>query len=462
MIVFRITTIHGGALNATVARTIFTNNHVGTLHAKAFAIDLWSQINIDNNRFNHVRSNGLNVPSSCVDPCEFTFVGNEVNVLDNGALQFVKYSALSSNVLTHFENNNLMQACHCDIDDWLFEKIGGECAEFAEMNYCVVDAFIAACFDVKAGPIIIKNFTDTHCLSKDEELKCKNFSIDGNVVEQVNQEITKNSQLVLGLIIGLVLIIAVSGTVVILLIHGGMWLKRKGYCVRFNNLSDNQYQEESTEIEEIIISPEKMSNDNQNENMPEELTQDLLQSLREKLEDPSTYEEAREMIERLYDHFITEDSYINNNGRQDDDAHLYEELGNLQQNNTPRPFNFLRLIEERFNLIQTDLPGINSRNVLVGEYSEPTDAEVHLYSELPNKKEDQQNEINESLVSKPGPSQMQPSSTSRSPSQSSNSSRGQRQSSSSSGVFQGSSVSNSLMFRPLPEKPMASTSACRS
>lgn len=131
---------------------------------------------------------------------------------------------------------------------------------------------------------------------------------------------------------------------------------------------------------------------NDKPDLPDELTPELLQTLRERLDDPSTHNEAREMIERLYEMFIVDESYTNNN-RQEEEAHLYEELGNLQSHNNlasaasaekleqrDGAVSFLKLIEERFNM-QTGEHREN-KPTLVVEYSEPTDAAVHLYSEL--------------------------------------------------------------------------------
>lgn len=407
-----------------------------------------------------MHADGLDVPftsDSCEEPCEFTFTGNEISTMESGALKFI--TLMPSIVTAHFDNNNFQYTCHCGIDHWLEEILGGTCQSFANNNYCIVDSFLAACFDVQEGPATIRNFTDTMCASgKDLTLNCKTFSVDANVVDNELQVKEDNSQLIFGLVLGLVLIIAVSGTIVILLINGGMWLKRKGYCVRFSNFSQYRVEEESTEIEDIIVTNDKIPE----HNIPEELSQDLLQALREKLEDPLTYDEAREMIERLYDHFIIDDSYTNNN-RQEEETHLYEELGNLTQTNqlqeldkTPaRPFSFLRLIEERFNLTPTDQP--NNKSVLVGEYSEPTDAEVHLYSELPQNKEGKQNEINEGLTQMgiPGTSTQRSNGSARmgNPGTSTQRSNGSGRIGNPGTSTQRSNGSGKMAYRPLPDKP---------
>lgn len=328
-------------------------------------------------------------------------------------------NAASSN----FENNYFQTTCHCDLDKWLEDILGVKCPKFAKTNYCIVDALMAQCYGIQEGLANMQNFTNTVCESEKDVINCKTYSIDANVVnDELADDQKDNSQVLLSIVLGLILMVAACGITVILLIRGGLWLKRKGYCARFNNFHEYRTEEESTEVEDIMTTTEKLSD----ANLPEELTQDLLQALREKLEDPLTYNEAREMIERLYDHFIIEDSYTNNN-RQEEETHLYEELGNLSQPQpaeTPaRPFSFLRLIEERFNLGPTEQP--NNKSVLVGEYSEPTDAEVHLYSELPSNKEGKQNEINENLTQliEPG------SSTQR------------------------SNGSAKMAYRPLPDKP---------
>lgn len=47
--------------------------------------------------------------------------------------------------------------------------------------------------------------------------------------------------------------------------------------------------------------------------MPEELTVEFLHELSKRLDDASTHQEASEMIERLYEMFIVDESYENNN-----------------------------------------------------------------------------------------------------------------------------------------------------
>lgn len=408
--------------------------------------------------FGRLEDRAFDVTNSALDSeRELSFTDNIVHAMDSGALLPIG-QASKAVYRSRIVGNKFGHPCHCDIRRWLDDTVGENNSNtFASDNFCSVDSLLAQCYELTDSVIVIKNFTDVYCDDRNSVIQCKTFAADANVgvnrpfgASEAQEEDKGN--LILGLLLGLVLLVAVCGTIVILLIHGGLWLKRKGYCVRFKNFN-YRTEEGSTEAEDIMVPVEKAP-----ENLPEELTQDLLQMLREKLEDPQTYNEAREMIERLYDHFIIEDSYTNNN-RQDDETHLYEELGNLQQQNggvqnggmlnggqqndelvnggpvdkspSSRPFSFLRLIEERFNLTTPS-------SVLADEYSEPTDAEVHLYSELPAQtnnavstgKEGRQNEINEvltrTLTPPPAPS---PSGT------------------------HGSNASSRMAYRPLPPQP---------
>lgn len=285
--------------------------------------------------------------------------------------------------------------------------------------------FLSRCFELEVGLMNMRNFTEMVCGIRDT-IVCQPYEGETKVIDTTStmlldeKDEADNRNLILGLTLGSLFIVAVSGTIVILLIRGGLWLKRKGY---FRNMRYNQ-NENSNEDENTIVTMDQ-SEDNKQVEMPEELTPELLQTLRERLEDPQTHQEACEMIERLYDMFIVDESYTNNN-RQEEEAHLYEELGNLQ--NPPEakqenaPINILRLMEERFNFPMIDQD--EERPALVGEYSEPSDAAVHLYSEV---KQNCKNDESDCRNSK------------------NNSMR--------------SNASSTMAFRPLPEKPTAGPSS---
>lgn len=174
---------------------------------------------------------------------------------------------------------------------------------------------------------------------------------------------------------------------------------------RFHQYSSTSPIQRSSIIEQITtVIPQEppIQNENKlNENLPNELTHDLLQTLREKLNDPQSYHDAREMIERLYDHFLIEEPPYDTRPDEDDEAmHLYEELNaranpeatliaSIEGEEELPAYNFLRIMEDRLN---------EPNRTILSEYSEPMDTTVtssasdtkllngdnrHIYSELP-------------------------------------------------------------------------------
>ncbi|KAK4876737.1 hypothetical protein RN001_009243 [Aquatica leii] len=429
----KITEIQRGAINgSTVAKAIITDNEIGTFHSKGFVLNNWNRINIDNNIIKRVCSLFLEVPyNPDIQHVEFTFVGNEIYRIEPNALSFMpdlQYTVLK----LKFDNNFFNLTCHCDIDKWVLELLGNPTQDTSfvlNSSFCIISSLLARCFELQEGLINMHNFTQLVC-GVEDSIKCEPYSgetkvLDTTTIIDTEDVADSNSGLILGLVLGALLVIAVSGTIVILLIRGGLWLKRKGYCMRFRNLHyrpDHPSPEEEGTIV-AIASRDKLD-------VPEELTPEILQRLREQLEDPTTHDDAREMIERLYELFITGDSYTNNN-RQDEEAHLYEELGNLQNPHEQEkrlsetePFGFLRMMEEKYNT--TALAILGAKPALVEEYSEPTDAAVHLYSELQNKT-DECVDLNKRDSLKSFQSNTQRSNHSR-----------------------------NIAFRPLPEKPKSS------
>lgn len=418
----RITDIETGAINSTVANTIISDNEVGHLRTTSFFLNNWNTVNMDNNIIKYLHSDFLEVPLN-PDTYEFTFTENDVYFVDPGALSFIP--PLTG--VLKFENNFFNETCHCDISKWLGDVFKSKDVFFAmDSSYCMVTGLLARCFELKEGLMNMQNFTELACKEGDT-IVCEPYVGDTKVLDTTSKMLfdenddSRSSGLILGLTLGALLIIAVSGTIVILLIRGGLWLKRKGY---FRNIRYNGNESSSNDDENTIVTVDR----NDKTDLPEELTPELLQTLRERLENPQTHDEAREMIERLYEAFIVDESYTNNN-RQEEEAHLYEELGNLQgphfQRNASVPdkldapsddaISFLRLIEERFNRQPTDGER-SARPALVGEYSEPTDAAVHLYSELKQNKDDNSETEKKSSVK--------------------------------------SSGSGNMAFRPLPDKPV--------
>ncbi|KAF5304149.1 hypothetical protein FQA39_LY01934 [Lamprigera yunnana] len=429
----KISEIQKGAINGTVAKAIITDNEIGTFHSNGFVLNNWNVINIDNNIIKRACSFFLEVPyNPDIQHLQFTFIGNEIYKIEPNALSFMpdlQYTVLK----LKFDNNFFNQTCHCDIDKWVLDLLGNPTQDTSfvlNSSFCTINALLARCFELQEGLINMYNFTQLVC-DVENSLKCEPYSgetkiLDTTTIVDTENSNDSNSNLILGLVLGALIVIAISGTIVILLIRGGLWLKRKGYCMRFRNLHyrpDHPSPEEEGTIV-AIESRDKLD-------VPEELTPEILQRLREQLENPSTHDDAREMIERLYELFITGDNYTNNN-RQDEEAHLYEELGNLQNPHNEQekrlsetePFGFLRMMEEKYNT--TALAILGNKPALAEEYSEPSDAAVHLYSELQNKTDEATN-------------------------------LGRRDSLKSYHTnTQRSNNSRNIAFRPLPEKPTSS------
>lgn len=75
---------------------------------------------------------------------------------------------------------------------------------------------------------------------------------------------------------------------------------------RNNYYNNNQSNEEENTIVTVETENEKLE-------IPEELTMEFLHELSRRLDDPNTHQDASEMIERLYEMFIVDESYENNN-----------------------------------------------------------------------------------------------------------------------------------------------------
>lgn len=369
-LIFRITGIESGAVNSTVANTVISDNEIGHFRTSAFALNNWNKVNVDNNIIMHLNKDFLELSSNS-EVYECTFTSNDVFHAYDATFRFLP--ALKK--VLNFDNNSFNETCRCDINKWLEGLFNDSDVLFAmDSSYCLITKPLSTCFELQEGLINMQNFTKLVC-GEGEQIICEPYKGDTKVMDTTSKmlidsenEETNSNSFILGLTLGALLIIAVAGTIVILLIRGGLWLKRKGY---FRNIRYNQ-NENSNDDENTIVTVDR----NDKFDMPEELTPELLQTLRERLDDPSTHNDAREMIERLYDMFIVDESYTNNN-RQDEEAHLYEELGNLQSHN-----NLAATPAEKLEQLQASDNQENNKPTLVGDYSEPNDAAVHLYSEL--------------------------------------------------------------------------------
>lgn len=397
---FSFTDIQTGAINTTAANIIITDNNFKQLQTNAFAITKWNTINFENNHvvqlqsffdFSEIFPNLIN---------EFTFKGNEIYNISSYALSFLPKIPEQINHFK-FDDNLFNITCICEIDKWIESLLQSNEADHVNSrnidyiintSFCSVTPLLERCFEIEEGNINMKNFTKLLCNMNEDTIKCMKYNGEVKVIEtteimfldEIDTQQSHPTIVIVGFVFLGILILTAVGSIVIALIRGGLWLKRKGYCNHFRNFHYNR-NVSSLEDEGVIVNEDSNNKSESDKNdAPLQLTQELLQSLREQLENPETHEQAREMIEKLYDMFIIPEEGYTNNNRQED-PHLYEELGNLQLpqlNNETEPLqqnnavNFLKFMEEKM---------YPEKEIPLTLYSEPKDTTVHLYSELQQK-----------------------------------------------------------------------------
>ncbi|XP_061939029.1 uncharacterized protein LOC133667068 isoform X1 [Apis cerana] len=135
--------------------------------------------------------------------------------------------------------------------------------------------------------------------------------------------------------------------------------------------------------------------------LPEELTEEYLRDLRERLNDPDNYNQARDMIEHLYDLIKVEESCNNNNNNDDDEEeeedrrasgrggeeNAYDVIEPRQRRSRGAAKPSVVSVGTKAPSLEKLLPsGILVRPPLT-EYTEPRDRRAneqnHLYAELP-------------------------------------------------------------------------------
>lgn len=405
----------------TIANVLITDNDIRNLNERAFLFRDWNIINFDYNIILNLHSSFLEIPptAAVVQSSEssshhkFTFRSNEMYNVHPGAFDFLPEIDQMDGFT--FQNNSFNNTCTCDMYEWFESLINGTNVKYiVNTSFCRVIDFLSRCYQLGEGLINMQNFTDLVC--GNNNITCEPYKGETKVLNSTaimlldeTPEPSRNGIFIVIIVSVITILVIIVGVAVMLVIKGGIWLKRKGYCMHFRNMQYNP-SDNSNDDEGVMVEHHNNSNDHQTLetqqqeerlNLPSELTPELLQTLRLQLENPETEDQAREMIEKLYEMYIIDDGYGNNN-RQEEETHLYEELGNLQQNNDnfqnsdllPNGAkNFLKYIEEKFNNTSDD----NNDNVndetkkkrqqptLVTLYSEPKDAAIHLYSELNNR-----------------------------------------------------------------------------
>lgn len=412
-----------GVTHNAIASTIISDNYIQTVHEKAFAFQSWNTINFDDNIIVNLHRSFLDIPKMDQENQEFTFISNDIFQIHEGAFDFLpnveKLPKFS------FKNNSFNETCKCNLTFWLQGIVNSSNVEYIlNSSFCRVIDFLSKCYHLGEGLISMKNFTELVC--GDNNITCEQYHGETKILDTTaimlfedTPQPSRNGIFIAIIISIVVIIVAITGTVAILLMKGGLWLKKKGYCIHFRNMQYNQ--NENSNDDEGAIVQQIVHHQQERHDLPEELTPELLQDLRKKLENPETQDQAREMIEKLYEMFIIDDSYTNNN-RQEEEAHLYEELGNLQNPHIGESLqidaiSLIKSIEKKFNTTpiddEEDEETVKDKPALVTVYSEPQDAAVHLYSELNNKLQSEDEANKKSSIKS----------------------------------------NNSMAFRPLPEKP---------
>ncbi|XP_076272965.1 ben isoform X1 [Rhynchophorus ferrugineus] len=410
-----ITDIESRSIVSTAAHVDIVGNQIRTFHSTAVVISKWNRIAIDQNVIRNLHADFIVAPWN-EDVQGISFKGNEIyRALDN-SLGFV--SKLNDPEVLVFDDNFFNQSCSCEMEDWVeamtnATNLGGL---VLDTSFCTIDQTLSRCFSLPVEIINMQNFTEKACTN---HTVCEPYNGETRTINTTGKIFAdhdsneKQDWLIFVVVLAGFIALLLVGTFVAIMIRGGRWLKRKvcpdsGYL---RNSNDSHDEEENTIV----------TNETENEKlvMPEELTMEFLHELSSRLDDPTTHQEASEMIERLYEMFVVDDSYENNN--REEEAHLYEELGNLNLQIPPPPYEeqpsstvqgapsaalgansgprgILRLMEEKFGGADSSKSGLDSstsstKPILSGDYCEPIDRDVHLYSELKEKDEGKRNSV---------------------------------------------------------------------
>ncbi|XP_022909950.2 uncharacterized protein [Onthophagus taurus] len=396
-----ITEIGSEAVVSTTATAIIKYNKIKTIASEAIILKDFNQLLFTNNIITSLNKSFINFTFTNPNVLkEFHFVENEIYHTNPGALAFVPL-LLQIEPSSVFKDNLFNQTCHCTISDWLGALFDTQNVFFAlNTSFCTVDPIISNCFKINERLINMENFTELVCGDGDKII-CEEYNGETKILDTTatmlfdEEDSGPSTQLVWGIFVIILVLIAVSGTIVILLIKGGIWMKKKGYCVHFRDRLN--HAEQSFDDERDMVEQEPCTTEEYDEGDDLERLKELLDRLKKDMESPDDdiRLQAETHIQKLYEQFSA-----TNNNRQEEETHLYEELGNMQ-NGKPKTLTNLH--------IETQ-----SKPVVV-DYSEPTDAAVHFYSELKQNKSDEDDISHKSSLK--------------------------------------SNASGKMAFRPLPEKP---------
>ncbi|KZC08415.1 PREDICTED: uncharacterized protein LOC107186538 [Dufourea novaeangliae] len=442
----RLSEVETGAIDISAATVSFNNNEFQNLQQGAIVLHQWNHIAIDYNLFVDLNTDAITaeVEATSAPNFEFSFTGNHIHKARPGSL---KFAAISQRVNTaRVGNNYFKEKCRCTLDKWIREVTGknSSVSWMMDSSYCVVDQLLDKCFNLPQGYMSMRNFTKVICMPGDHiycekpsakpEPSVSPPSVGPHVYPRhkgyFDLEMSDSDQLQREKrIIVVICVVAVFTVLVVILASGILYMRRNGVCPKLTSghlmnlaslfspssgmtaatsarsisrLSVHEYAglQPETRILEVETQPEATEDEEEDaeglypytetkatQTLPEELTEEYLRDLRERLNDPDNYNQARDMIEHLYDLIKVEESCNNNNDRQpsDREENAYDVIRPKQRRKgPPKP---TVSVGTKVPSLEKLLPGGIQPRPPLTEYTEPRDQRTneqnHLYAELP-------------------------------------------------------------------------------
>ncbi|XP_076687366.1 uncharacterized protein LOC143379006 [Andrena cerasifolii] len=442
----RLSEVETGAINISAATVTFKNNEFQNLQQGAIILHQWNHIAIDDNVFDDLETDAITaeVDATSAPNFEFSFTGNRIQKARPGSL---KFAAISQQVNTaRVGNNYFAQKCSCNLDKWIREVTGknSSVSWMMDSSYCEVDQLLDRCFNLPQGYMSMRNFTKIICTAGDH-INCEKPSaklepsvsppsVGPHIYPRhkgyIDLEMSDSEQLQREKrIIVVICVVAVFIVLVVILSSGILYMRRSGVCPKLTSghlmnlaswlspssgmtaatsarsisrLSVHEYAglQPETRILEVETQPEAAGQDEEDveglypytenkatQTLPEELTEEYLRDLKERLNDPDNYNQARDMIEHLYDLIKVEESCNNNNDRQPSgrDENAYDMI-RPKQRKFRGPPKSCASVGTKAPSLEKLLPSAIQVRPPLTEYTEPRDQRTneqnHLYAEL--------------------------------------------------------------------------------
>ncbi|XP_050541439.1 uncharacterized protein LOC126905605 [Daktulosphaira vitifoliae] len=389
----RVQNLEKGAIMAAVTDIFFEQSEFGTIESGAVTVAI--NLTLDSNTFQHVKTNGFNLSnwhgiriesnifkilernafceystssgsaSSATIVRNLYFSNNILHPLSSESVPWTPAIRLRTAANTiRVTSNRLTSKCDCS-QRYMFVMVDGSSSviseerEFAENNYCLVDATVYACSQNLTSNIAdyayAAEFRDAAGCGTDLAVAYERCVRETEALSSVTEHPDGVSFRVFGTILGPKAERGVITTLVLLILCGFgtvcavsaiTWLNARGFFIKLRSLltsngtgggrgvgsldrttsahslspiSVHEYAElQRNRIgnDFYVTAPPAVRvvvyQDRGTQTVPEELTQEMLQTLRDKLDDPEDYAEARDMIEHLYDLIRVEETCCGN------------------------------------------------------------------------------------------------------------------------------------------------------